>query len=31
MRGSVKGSEGQAQLQYFNLAMENVLKGLPVT
>jgi hypothetical protein len=31
MRGSVKGSEGQTQLQYFNLAMENVLKGLPVT
>jgi hypothetical protein len=27
--GIGKGSEGQTQLQYFNLAMENVLKGLP--
>ena len=27
--GIEKGSEGQTQLQYFNLAMENVLKGLP--
>ena len=27
--GIGKGSEGQTQLQYVNLAMENVLKGLP--
>ena len=27
--GIGNGSEGQTQLQYFNLAMENVLKGLP--
>jgi hypothetical protein len=27
--GIGKGSEGQTHLQYFNLAMENVLKGLP--
>ena len=27
--GIGKGSEDQPQLQYFNLAMENVLKGLP--
>jgi hypothetical protein len=26
--GIGKGSKGQTQLQYFNLAMENVLKGL---
>jgi hypothetical protein len=29
MRGSEKGSEGKMKLQCFNLAMENVLKGLP--
>jgi hypothetical protein len=29
MRGSEKGSEGQTKLHVFNLAMENVLKGLP--
>ena len=27
--GIGKGSEDQTQLQYFNLAMENVLKDLP--
>ena len=27
--GSEKGSEGQTQCNIFNLAMENVLKGLP--
>jgi hypothetical protein len=27
--GIGKGSEDQPQLQYFNLAMDNVLKGLP--